>query len=131
MKRYIRSSRNAVQLDSRTLDEIEQGLYKLIRQYFHDGTHSHTRGVRISQSDYDLLRYTARPYSGYRDTSAGPEMNEDREKINQFRSELRKYLKGFGVTKVRCATSKKKVHYGYVSGPDDFPVVILDAIYFE
>lgn len=130
MKRYIKASVTDLQLDYTTRKEIGEGLYNIITRYFYDGMYSMTRSVSVSECFTDILPYTARPQSGYRNTSAEPSMNEDSYKLNQFRSEVRKYLKQFGVTRVKFDLGKTKIHYGYVSGPDDFPVTILYAIYF-
>lgn len=58
-------------------------------------------------------------------------MDDDRYLMSEFKSEVRSYLKQFGVTKIKFDTKKLKLHYGYVSGPDDFPVVCLNTIYFN
>lgn len=131
MKRYIQSSLTDLKLDSNTLSTLESGLYNIIKKYFHDDNYSHTQGIKITESNYDLLRYTARPYSGYRNTSSRLIMDDDSYSLNEFKSEVRKYLKQFGVTKIKFDTKKLKLHYGYVSGPDDFPVICLNAIYFN
>jgi len=130
MKKYIKASVTDLELDRRTMKEIGDGLYKIVRQYFSDGNYSSTRGIEVTESKYNILRYTAAPYSGYYNTSAAPTMEDDSQKLNTFRAEVRKYLKQFGVTRVKFDLSKHKVHYGYVSGPDDFPVKELRAIYF-
>lgn len=130
MKRYVKASVTDLELDRRTMEEIGKGLYKIVRSHFSDGTYSSTRDMKVTESKYDILRYTARPYSGYRDTSASPTIDDDSEKLNAFRSEVRSYLKQYGVTRVKFDLVKYKVHYGYVSGPDDFPVKELRAIYF-
>jgi len=130
MKKYIKSSVTDLELDRSSIKEIESGLRRLVKKYFYDGDHGRTEGIRVSDNTYDILRYTARPYSGYRNMSASPMMNEDKKSLNEFKSEVRKFLKQFGVTRVKFATRKVKIHYGYVSGPDDFPVTCLGAIYF-
>lgn len=113
------------------ISNIESKLFSIIKKYFHDGNYSHTQGIKITESNYDLLRYTARPYSGYRGTSSKLIMDDDGHSMSEFKSEVRKYLKQFGVTKIKFDTKKLKLHYGYVSGPDDFPVICLNAIYFN
>ncbi len=132
MKRYVRSSIIDLKLSSSDIRNIENGLYNLIKQYLHDAERSHTERVRVSESEYDVLRYTARPSSGYSGMSAKPCADaEDRDNLNEFRSAVRKYLKQFGVSKVKFDFTKFKMHYGYVSGPDDFPMMCLSAIYFN
>lgn len=130
MKAYIRTSVTDLELDRASIKEIESGLYSIVRRYFHDGNYSHTDNMKLSENTYDILRYTVRPYSGYRNTSAEPIMDDDRENLNEFKSQVRKFLKQFGATRVKFDTRKLKIHYGYVSGPDDFPVICLGAIYF-
>ena len=63
--------------------------------------------------------------------SSEPMMNEDQYALNEFKAEVRNYLKSFGVTRVKFDTVKRKLHYGYISGPDDNPVTQLVAIYFR
>ena len=130
MKRYIKSSVTDLELSYQDIKEIESGLYKILMNYFHDGNYSHTSKIAVTESKYDILRYTARPYSGYSSMRANPAMNKDASALNQFRSEVRSFLKQFGVTRVKFDTSSGKIHYGYISGPDDFPVTYLNAIYF-
>lgn len=112
-------------------NEIEKVIYKLVKKYFYDGIHSSTNGMSLSESNYDILRYTLSPRSDWFSRSARPTMNKDTYKLNEFRKEVRTYLKTFGVTHVRFDTSSGKVHYGYVMGNDDFPVTYLNAIYFN
>lgn len=130
MKRYIKSSVTDLELSYQDIKEIESGLYRILMKYFHDGTYSNTRSMAVTESQYDILRYTARPYSGYSSMKSQPSMNKDNVALNEFRSEVRKFLKSFGVTRVKFDTSSGKIHYGYISGPDDFPVTYLNAIYF-
>ena len=130
MKKYIKSSITDLELSYQDINSIESGLYNILKKYFYDGNYSRTSKVAVSRHDYDILRYTARPYSGYSSTKAQPCMNKDSAKLNEFRSEVRKFLKSFGVTRVKFDISSSKIHYGYISGPDDFPVVYLNAIYF-
>ena len=130
LKQQITSATD-LELDRASVKEIESGLYSIVRRYFHDDTYSCTEGMKLSESAYDILRYTVRPYSGYRNTSAKPEMSDDREELNEFKSQVRKFLKQFGATRIKFDTRKFKRHYGYVSGPDDFPVICLCAIYFN
>ena len=113
------------------ISNIESKLFSIIKKYFHDDNYSYTQGIKITESNYDLLRYTARPYSNYRSTSSKLIMDDDRYLMSEFKSEVRNYLKQFGVTKIKFDTKKLKLHYGYISGPDDFPVVCLNAIYFN
>lgn len=130
MKRYIRSSVTDLKVSYEEEKQIKEGLYNIVKKYFHDGNYSSTRSMSLSRSQYDILPYTSRPQSGYYNTSANPSMNKDSERLNAFRAEVRKFLKQFGVTRVKFDTSSGKVHYGYISGPDDFPVTYLNAIYF-
>lgn len=130
MKKYIRSSITDLELSYQEINSIESGLYSILKDYFYDGNHSHTSKVTVSEHNYNILRYTAKPYSGYSSTRAQPCMNKNSTKLNEFRSKVRKFLKSFGVTRVKFDISSSKVHYGYISGPDDFPVVYLNAIYF-
>lgn len=118
-------------LSKNIISDIENKLYSIVKKYFHDDNYSHTQGIKITESNYDLLKYTARPYSGYRNTSSKLIMDDNGYSINEFKSEVRKYLKQFGITKVKFDTKKIKLHYGYVSGPDDYPVICLNAIYFN
>lgn len=128
MKKYLQASLTNLVLDRKDIQQIESDLRVIIRDYFYDN--GHTDGVRITESEYDILRFTARTYSNYSGMSSRPTMNEDRESLNAFRLEVRRYLKQYGVTKVKFDLTKSKAHYGYISGPDDFPVVVLKAIYF-
>lgn len=130
MKRYIKSSVTNLELSYEEEKQVKSGLYTIVEKYFHDGNYSSTNSMSLSRSQYDILPYTSRPQSGYYSTSANPRMNKDSEKLNAFRTEVRKFLKQYGATRVKFDTSSGKVHYGYVYGPDDFPVTYLNAIYF-
>ena len=129
MKKYISASVTDIELDRSIVTDIEIKLYKLVRQYFNDTLS--TDGVRVTSSTYDILKYTARPYSRYSGSSAKPTINAgDIDKLNEFRAAVRSYLKQYGVTRVKFDFKQYKIHYGYISGPDDFPVKELRAIYF-
>jgi len=130
MKRYIKSSVTDLELSREEEKQVKEGLYRIVKKYFHDGNYSSTNSMSLSRSQYDILPYTSRPQSGYYNTSANPSMDKDTERLNQFRSEVRAFLKPFGVKRVKFDTSSGKVHWGYISGPDDFPVTYLNAIYF-
>ena len=130
MKVYVKASVTDLKLSYQQIKEIEEGLYSIVKKYFHDGNYSSTRAIKVSESDYDLLRFTARPYCGYSGSRAEPQMNKDTAKLGEFRKEVRAFLKPYGVTRLKFNTSNGKLHYGYISGPDDFPVTYLNAIYF-
>lgn len=130
MKVYVKASVTDLKLSYQQIKEIEEGLYNIVKKYFHDGNYSSTRAIKVSESDYDLLRFTARPYCGYANSRAEPQMNKDAAKLGEFRKEVRAFLKPYGVTRLKFNTSNGKLHYGYISGPDDFPVTYLNAIYF-
>lgn len=130
MKRYIKSSVTDLELTYEEEKQVKAGLYTIVKKYFHDGNYSSTNSMSLSRSQYDILPYTSRPQSGYYNTSANPSMDKDPSKLNEFRAEVRKFLKQYGVTRVKFDTSSGKVHWGYISGPDDFPVTYLNAIYF-
>jgi hypothetical protein len=130
MKRYIKSSVTNLELSYDQEKQVKDGLYSIVMKYFHDGSHSITRSMSLSRHTYDILPYTSRPQSGYYNTSANPSMDKDPQSLNAFRAEVRKFLKQYGVTRVKFDTSSGKVHWGYISGPDDFPVTYLNAIYF-
>lgn len=131
MYRYVKASITDLELSSSQIKEIESGLYDIVKKHFDDGIHSMTRSIHVSgPNTYDLLPYTAKPYSGYMGTSASPSMAKDSYKLNEFKKEVRAFLKPYGVTKIRYNTSTVKVHYGYISGPDDFPTTVLNEIYF-
>ena len=124
MKRYIKSSVTDLELDRTSIREIEKGLYDIVSKYFNS---TFVRTIRISESRYDILPYTARPDGG---SNSELSMEADSNKLNEFKSSVRKYLKQFGVTRVKFDIRKYKLHYGYISGPDDFPMNQLLAIYF-
>lgn len=130
MKRYIRAAVTDLKLSYQEIKEIESGLYSILRTYFHDGNYSHTSAVKVSGADYDILRYTAKPYSGYSSFRSEPMMNKDSVKLADFKKEVKAFLKPYGVTRIKYNVSSGKLHYGYISGPDDFPVTYLNAIYF-
>jgi len=130
VKRYIQSSVTSLKLSPISIQQIEDGLLKIVEKHFYENAGSSIRYIKVSENEYDILRYTARPYSGYRDMSSELMMNEDKYALNEFKAEVRNYLKSFGVTRVRFDTVKRKLHYGYISGPDDNPVTQLVAIYF-
>ena len=107
---------------------IGKELYAIVKKYFSDGTHSTTRYIGVSGSWYG---YVAQPESGYFNRSACPDMSADQDSLNSFKKEVRKCLKKHGFTKVQFNVTRGKVHYGYISGPDDFPTIWLNAIYFQ
>ena len=132
MKVYVRASNVDLELNSNQLNEISEGLCSIVKKYFSDGNYSYTSGVKVTENSYDILRYTARPYNNYSTRKSSPSMNgDDRDKLNEFRSAVRSFLKPYGVTRVKFDIRNYKLRYGYVSGPDNFPMKELQAIYFN
>lgn len=111
--------------------ELEKGLYTIVGRYFSDGPHSSTMGLKVTFGRYDILPYTAATYSEYFNLSSRPSMNESSMELNKFKAEVRRYLKRFGTQHTRFDIGRGKIHYGYISGPDDFPMTYLNAIYFD
>ena len=130
MKRYIKASMSDVDLSYDDIQKIEDGLYKIVKKYFSDGRYSHTARIAVTSFKYDSPQYTARPSSGYSNTSASPSMNANSAQLSEFKREVKAFLRPFGVTRIKYNVSRYKAHWGYLSGPDDFPMVQLNAIYF-
>lgn len=118
-------------MDTKTRRELENKLCSLIDNYFNNTLNLDGVSVRFSKYDFQYP-YTANPYCNYRGYSCDPQIDaNDSMKLNEFKKAVRLLLKQYGFTKVRFEFDNKKIHYGYVSGPDDFPVKILRYIMFS
>ena len=85
MKRYIKASMSDVDLSYDDIQKIEDGLYKIVKKYFSDGRYSHTARIAVTSFKYDSPQYTARPSSGYSNTSASPSMNANSAQLSEFK----------------------------------------------
>jgi len=113
MKKYISSSMNPDVLSYNKKQEIADGIFKIVRKYFTEtGVGSPNPGVSYSQ--YDIKEYTfrinSRTYNYDVEYVALVDGGYDMIDINQFKAEVRSYLKSEGFKKVAfdLGTFKRK-----------------------
>ena len=87
-------------LDRQTQTEIEDTLFKFVKQYFiNEGASGRPR---VSEFKYDILHFTFKIPSEYYSMDCHYFINaEDTYELNEFRSGVRKYLKSLGFNHVK------------------------------
>lgn len=133
MKRYIQATMDPDILSYKQKDELAEQIFSIVRKYFTEDEYSSGPHPIVSYWEYDLLPYTFKIVSRYRNTSAtwfARSEGYGAVDLNPFRAEIRKLLKQYGFTKVKFKLDSYTMTTRYWNGPSHDRRKSLEAIYF-
>lgn len=103
MKKYISSAMKPDVLSREQKQEIADGIFKIVNTYFNNTGHGDP-SPRVTYSEYDIKEYTfrinSRSYSRDVDYTTIVDGEYATFELNQFKAEVRSYLREEGFTKV-------------------------------